>query len=177
MAKRRLRGKSAAQKAANKERLIADYIKFSLLMGAIFLVSLVANSYAQGTDLEGWMRVFLGLFILSFALYKIVNYEDWIEIFPSYDLVAGRAKIYGYIFPLIQLFVATLFLLNLFVEFRNVFSLIVAATALLGVLHAFVKKTHYDRSSVGTLLKLPLIYINTFEFSLVLILSIIMMSL
>lgn len=146
-------------RAENSRR---EYIKFGAIIALIFVLSwLLTGNEAGFTD---WMRSFMGVFFVVFALFKFIGYEMFTVMFAGYDIVAKRFKPYAYFYPFVELGLGISYLLDLYSGTRDFLTLIVMAVGSVGV----IQEIQYRRSGVycaclGNVIKLPLSTVSLVE--------------
>lgn len=74
------------------------FIPLILIFVGIILVSIL---YTWATK-TSFMFNLMGIRFLVFAAFKLVNLKSFAESYTAYDLIAQRAPMYGYIYPLIE---------------------------------------------------------------------------
>src|SRR5690606_29058660 len=79
-----------------------EYLK---LGGILLLIVICATvmSTVLGFDWQEWMRWFMGGFFVIFGSFKLIGYEMFIMMFPTYDPIAKRFPLYNYFYPFIEL--------------------------------------------------------------------------
>ncbi len=121
-----------------------------ILVAALAAFALPWNSKA------GWMHFFMGFFLCQFAMLKLFDLKGFSEGFQMYDLIASRIKLYGFIYPLIELALGLGFL-----SFFNPFliywvTIVVFGIGVIGVLLALRRGLDVRCACMGTALNVPL---------------------
>jgi hypothetical protein len=141
-----------------------EYGKFVAILIAIAGISYYLHSAFEGNAGDDFIRLFMGVFFVVFALFKFIHLEEFPALFSSYDVIASRYRVYGYLYPFIQLFLGVLFLLNLGGPLRDLTTLAIGSISAYGV----YKKVYIDKHSVqcaclGGVIKLPLSTVSLVE--------------
>ena len=55
-------------------------------------------------DLMLWMRYFMAGFFIVFSFFKFLNLAGFAESYAMYDELAKRVKVYGLVYPFLELF-------------------------------------------------------------------------
>ena len=119
------------------------------------MVSLfVSNIYDYG--FMEWMRLFMGVFFVVFAGFKFAGYKMYVMMFPMYDLIAMRSKIYTKAYPFIELAFGLSYLFDLFAPWRDVVVFAVMTIGLAGVVKSLLDKKKIRCACLGNIIKLPL---------------------
>lgn len=134
--------------------LIFDKIKLYQPLIVIVLVSLLG---AVGLSLSGqcFMNMAMGLFLSSLATLKLYSLRNFADSFSKYDVVAGHFKIYGLIYPFIELSLAFLYFSGFFPMITNVLMIIVMLIGTIGVIKTIHSGAAVQCACVGTSFGLP----------------------
>lgn len=115
-------------------------------------------------QLLDWIRWFVGCTFLVFGGFKLISYESFLEIFPQYDLIAHRFRLYALAYPFIEVILGICFILDMISGFRNLLALAIVATGLFGVCNALMHRgPTKDHTWLGRVFKLPLSTAILFE--------------
>ena len=63
----------------------------------------------------GFMIPFMGIVFLVFSVFKLIDLKGFINLFVSYDIIAGHSKTYAFFYPFLELLIAICFMFNFFV--------------------------------------------------------------
>ena len=150
--------------AAHRKSNLVEYLKFSLVVAGIIIVSYLLYDYSEVQGAPEYMRWFMGVFMATFAIFKFIGYKMFVATFASYDIVAQRFSLYGKLFPFIELSLASLYLLNILPVGRNILVAAVTGIAAIGVFRAvYRRKTDIHCACLGNVIKLPLSTISLVE--------------
>lgn len=149
------------------------------LGGVYFVIMLCATimAYVLGFDLQIWLEWFMGGFLIIFGSFKLIGYESFVMLFPQYDPIAARSKIYTMVYPFIELFLGFLYVANLLPVFRDLVTLFIFGIGAWGVLQ-YTKRSQGEAiqcACLGNVIKLPLSTVTLIEDVLMAVLSVIMM--
>ena len=138
------------------ESSLKEYAKFGLVIWFIFLASLWPT-YVDGlASPEEWMRYFMGFFLSTFAVFKLIGYDMFPVMFAQYDIVAKRSRFYAQTYPFIELGLGMLYLLGQGGRTRDTLMLIIAAIGSVGVWRAIAARKGVHCACLGNVIKLPL---------------------
>jgi hypothetical protein len=139
--------------------------EYAKLAGILIGLAITAGlaSTAVGFGLDEWMRWFMGGFFIVFGSFKLIGYEMFINMFPDYDLLAKRSKIYTYFYPFIELFLGMLYIFNLAGIYRDSFTLIIMTIGALGVAKKLKDSGPIMCACLGNVIKLPLSTVTLLE--------------
>lgn len=90
---------------------LKSYAAVIALFALAFFMSLSLTSWLPGRELSGaTLAGSMGFFVSFLAFLKIIDLTAFLESFRRYDLLAARLKIYGMLYPLLELTVGLCFL-------------------------------------------------------------------
>jgi len=124
-----------------------------------------------GTGLSivfGFMLLYMGLFFILFSFMKMLDWKGFVEAFGTYDLAAGRSKLYAWVYPALEFALGLIFLVSYFI---GAFYLAVAAWVTLvimviggiGVGKKLLKKEKFKCACLGTFINVPLTKVTLLE--------------
>ena len=142
---------------------LETYKPLLLIFGYITLVSLLTEISKGSINLNGWMNNFMAGFFITFSFFKMLDLKGFAEGYSTYDLLAKRWLIYGYIYPFIELFFGIALLTGM--DQMIIYGLIVAVMGFstIGVIQSLLKKQIIQCACLGTIFKLPLGTVTLFE--------------
>lgn len=138
------------------KRSVRDYLPLIVIVGVAVLAA-TASQYAQGIcDGKNWMRQFMGIFLVIFAMFKLFDLPGFADGFQKYDLIAKRYRPYALVYPFIELALGLAYLAHFNSVATNFALVIVMTIGTLGVLTALQKGLDVACACLGTVLKVPL---------------------
>lgn len=142
-------------------------------------VFLILSATLMGT-LDGfngleWIRWFMGGFMIIFGGLKLVGIEVFIKVFPLYDLIAKRFPPYKYIYPLLQVFLGMLFIAGIFIMFRDIATILIGLSGLIGMIQIVSRRGPIRLSYLGTILRLRFSTVTLLENTIMVTLGILML--
>lgn len=163
---------NAASSISYKQGYISLFI---ILLYIIFIACIPFIKQSNVFDSMLFMQTFMASFFLIFSFFKIINLSLFANSFSMYDIIAKRIKIYGYIFPFIELGLGILFALGLFLKFANIVTAIISSIILLGVGKQLLNKNKIECACLGNVIKMPLSTATLIENGIMLAMSIVML--
>ena len=125
-----------------------------LVFGGILSASLLLNSGTwQSTSI---MLDFMGLFYLVFSFFKLLDYRNFPDSFAMYDPLAKASRFYGWIYPILEIGLAILFLGRIAIPLALALTLVILGITTFGVLQVLRSKKTMQCACLGTALKLPM---------------------
>jgi hypothetical protein len=165
--------KSSSDPIDLKHNRFIGQVQFTFMLVLIFVVSyLLFKSGEEQTTLT-FMQWYMGVFMLTFAAIKLLDYKMFAFAFSTFDIVAKRIKLYAYAYPFILLGLAVMHLNDVLPYVRNILTLSVAVVAIIGVFQdVFIKRNQQSCGILGRIIKLPYTTIGLIECIALIIMSI-----
>jgi hypothetical protein len=137
-----------------------DWLAFAGIIIFILAVALI-YSHLAGLNALNTMRIFMAVFFLVFALFKLADLRGFANSYMGYDIIAKKFSSYAYIYPFIELFLAAGYLLN--VSWINWITLIFMLVGAFGVGRELLRKSNIKCACLGSYVKLPLTTVSLIE--------------
>ena len=125
-------------------------------------------------QIKTWMAHFMAGFFLVFSFFKMLDIAAFAKAYQSYDIIAAKAKWYGYMFPFIELGLGIAYLLYSDNELTHLITAIVMFVSLIGVIKSVVQKTEIQCACLGTVFNLPMSYVTIIEDGIMLVMALLM---
>jgi hypothetical protein len=151
--------------------MIKTYYPLLLIFSYIIGVTGFIEVTSGGFDLMRWMSHFMGGFFLVFSFFKLLDIAGFAKAYGTYDIVAKKFKIYGYIYPVLELVLGILFVMRFSPLFTNVFTFVLMTVSTIGVIQTLRIKSDFQCACLGTIFKLPMTRITLFEDLLMVLMS------
>lgn len=144
-----------------------SYLPLIMIIGAIFVVALVAAAFepsAAGAGIARHAAVnFMAGFFLVFSAFKLVDLNGFAAGYSIYDLLAQKVFAYGYVYPFIELGFGLAMLTGFHTGAVLLAEIVVMSWSGLGVMIKLAKKERFQCVCLGTFLKVPLTYVTLVE--------------
>lgn len=128
-----------------------------IVIVSIMLLSAGAGQWALGRwDGLVFMRQFMGLFLVTFAMFKLFDVRGFADGFQMYDLIGNHVRTYALAYPFIELGIGLASLANLYPILTNSILLMFMVIGAIGVFTALSKGLNVSCACLGTVLKVPL---------------------
>lgn len=148
------------------------FLIFGYITGISVLVQLVRGSFSW----VQWMGNFMAGFFLVFSFFKLMNLRGFAEGYRTYDIVAKRFPVWGFIYPFVELALAFAFIIAPEAIGTNIVTFIVMGVSCIGVIQSLIKKTPFMCACLGTIIKLPLSKVTLAEDLLMMAMSGVMIA-
>jgi hypothetical protein len=114
-------------------------------------------------SLHKTISYFMSGFFLTFATFKLMDLKGFAEGYSTYDLLAKKLPIYGYIYPFIELAFGLSMILaptSVVILCTEIFVMMFSG---IGVAIQMAKREPFMCACLGTFLKVPLTYVTLVE--------------
>lgn len=138
---------------------------FPLLLLVSFLIAVVALIELRNGGFI-WGRAmgnFMGAFFLAFSFFKLLDLKGFADNYRSYDVVARRIPVYGYIYPFIELLLGIGYITAFHPFATNLVTLVVMSVSSIGVIESLLNKRKIRCACLGTVFNLPMSTVTLVE--------------
>ena len=139
-----------------------NYTPLFVIIGLIILAVLTLE-LRSGFVFQSFISNFMTGFFLVFAGFKLIDLKGFKDGYSTYDLLAQRLPVYGYIYPFIELFFGLTMLYGNFSRELLLMEVLVMGFSGLGVTIKLLKKEKFQCVCLGTVLKVPLTKVTLIE--------------
>jgi hypothetical protein len=129
-----------------------------LLIVVFTLLDVLWWRWLAGMDM---MLSFMGWWFVIFSFLKFYNLRGFVDGFVSYDIVAAHWRLYGWIYPFLELALALFFLSWVYVLGASVVTVLIMSIGTVWVWHALGHKIQCV--CIGTFFSLPLTKVTIAE--------------
>ena len=148
-----------AEAEPKRESLYPLFLIVGFIAGVTVLVS-----FATGTwSLEPMMRHFMAGFFIVFSFFKFLDPPGFVSAYRSYDIVAAKVPVWGWVYPFVELGLGVAYLLALAPVVTNAVTLALMLVGAVGVLSALLAKRTIRCACLGTALNLPMTKVTLIE--------------
>jgi copper chaperone CopZ len=140
-----------------------------LILGYITVASLLLNY--QNWNLGEAMFDFMGLFLIVFSFFKMLDLKGFPDSFRMYDPLAKVLPAYGWVYPFIETALGLMFLMRFQTEIALIATILVLGITTIGVTKTLLDKKSIQCACLGTALKLPMTEATFIENAIMLIMA------
>ena len=151
-----------------------SYLPIFLIFGYIVGITLLIQYAQESFNWMQWMSHFMAGFFFVFSFFKLMNLKGFAEGYQTYDIVAKKVQVWGFVYPFVELALGISFLTGFDPLGTNIATLVVMGVSSIGVINSLLKKTTFQCACLGTVIKLPLSKVTLFEDLLMVAMSAIM---
>lgn len=161
---------SAAEEVEEKKSYLPIVLIFGYIAGITLLIQYIQESF----NWMQWMSHFMAGFFFVFSFFKLMNLKGFAEGYQTYDIVAKKIQVWGFVYPFVELALGISFLIGFEPLGTNIATLVIMGVSSIGVIQSLLKKTPFQCACLGTVIKLPLSKVTLFEDLLMVAMSAIM---
>jgi hypothetical protein len=143
-----------------------SYMPLIVIIGVILLATIALSVRDAGLgvlSVEGTISYFMIGFFLTFSAFKLMDLKGFAHGYQTYDLLAKRVPVYGYVYPFIELCFGLAMILMPFSVGLLVAEFVVMAFSGLGVAIKLARREEFMCACLGTFLKIPLTKVTLVE--------------
>ena len=123
-----------------------------IVMVIMILIATTAISQSYGLS---WMPLFMGLFFLNFAMFKLFDIAGFAKSFAMYDIVAKKSALYAKAYPFIELALGIAYLCSFNLYAVNIFTAIIMSIGLIGIVQNKLSGSATKCACMGSLIDVP----------------------
>lgn len=149
----------------------ASYFPLALVLFYL-LAAIAAVEVASGRfDPMRAMGHFMAGFFLVFSFFKLLDLRAFADAYSSYDVVAARWPLYGFVYPFIELGLGLAYLAHFAPIATNAVTLLVMGVSAVGVVKTLLAKRKIRCACLGTVFNLPMSKITLIEDGLMVVMA------
>src|SRR5690348_16018643 len=137
-----------------------NYLPLIVIVSIIIVSSLVVS---RGNGIPSFIVDFMAGLFLVFSGFKLIDLKGFAEGYSTYDLLAQRVFVYGYIYPFVELFFGLSMILFSNARLLLLIVVIVMVFSGIGVLIKLLRHEKFQCACLGTFLKVPLTKVTLIE--------------
>lgn len=145
------------------EKSVSTYKPLILIVSFIFGVSTLVQYPFDTFSWMLWMNHFMAGFFLVFSFFKLLNLRGFANSYAMYDIVAAKFKVWGYIYPFVELGLGIAYLLALNPLVTNITALVVMGVSTIGVIQSNLQKKKIKCACLGDVFNLPMSTVTIIE--------------
>ena len=148
--------KDAVHASSGVAEEMNSYFPILLIFGYITGISLLIQFVQVAFNWIQWLSHFMAGFFLVFSFFKLMNLKGFAEGYRSYDVVAKKVPVWGFVYPFIELGLGLAFLTSFQPLGTNIATFLIMGISCIGVIQSLIKKTSFQCACLGTIIKLQL---------------------
>lgn len=138
------------------------YKPLIIIFSYVFLISVAAQIYS-GFNVHLFMNHIMAGFFIGLSFFKFLDLKSFAEAFSNYDPLAAKVRLYGFIYPFIELVLGLLFVSGIGLFYANILTIVVLSISTTGVIKILNTKSKFQCACLGAGFNLPLSYVTVTE--------------
>ena len=107
-------------------------------------------------DVMLWMQYFMAGFFIVFSFFKFLNLTGFAESYAMYDILAKRVKVYGLVYPFIELILGVAYLTGFEPTITYIATICIMGFSSIGVIQSVLDKKKIRCACLGAVFNLPM---------------------
>lgn len=160
-----LKGELSSHEEAHKS-FLSTYQPLIVILGLIALGTFAFAWKDTQSGTFAWQNVktnFMGGFFFAFAGFKLLDLKGFAQGYSTYDILARKFMLYGYMYPFIELGLAVCYLMRFHLTQVSILTVVIMGFSGLGVLQTLSSGRKFQCACLGTFIKVPLTSVTLFE--------------
>ncbi len=148
-----------------------------LIIIFIFITGISIITARENNEIH-WMKCmnnFMGGFFITFSFFKFLDLKGFAESYSTYDLLAKKITVYGFIYPFIELMLGIAYLISFNPNITNVMTILVMGFSSIGVIESVLDKRKIKCACLGSIFNLPMSTVTIIEDLLMVVMAAIML--
>jgi len=144
-------------------------VKISTYKPLILIVTFIIGGSAlsqypfEGFSFPDFMRHFMAGFFIVFSFFKLLNLKGFSDSYAMYDIIAGKWKGWGLIYPFIELGLGIMYWVNFEPQITNWITITVLGVSSIGVIKSNLNKKKIKCACLGDVFNLPMSTVTIIE--------------
>jgi len=126
-------------------------------------------------DVMLWMRYFMAGFFIVFSFFKFLNLTGFAESYAMYDVLAKRVKVYGLVYPFIELALGVAYLTDFEPTVTYIATICIMGFSSIGVIQSVLDKKKIRCACLGAVFNLPMSMVTIIENLTMVLMALIML--
>lgn len=157
--------KSCCHAVNNKKKLSSVTTRKLLQYKPLLIIVLftLVLSYIHAYNSISFMYGLMGYFFLFLSMFKFFNLNEFVKGFETYDIISKRFKLYGFLYPFIELALGIAYLTNYNLMVVNIITLMIMIISGFGVVKSVLSGQKIKCACLGSTLNVPLGIVSIVE--------------
>lgn len=154
-------------KAELRRMKVDRYFPIIFFILLTVLLSLFTTILQDRISWMNFMSLYMGFFFLIFGTLKLFNLKNFAHMFSTYDLIASKYLMYGFVYPFIEILLGLGYFFlthdNMFYVWLNVFTAILSLNLIVGINKKLNSGEGGKCACLGSFWNVPLSRLTVFE--------------
>jgi copper chaperone CopZ len=157
------------------KRVFTTYKPLLLIFLFIAATTSIVSIDNGKIDVMLWMQYFMAGFFIVFSFFKFLNLTGFAESYAMYDILAKRVKIYGLIYPFIELILGVAYLTGFEPTITYIATICIMGFSSIGVIQSVLDKKKIRCACLGAVFNLPMSMVTIIENLIMVLMALIML--
>jgi copper chaperone CopZ len=157
------------------KRVFTTYKPLLLIFLFIAATTSIVSIDNGKIDVMLWMRYFMAGFFIVFSFFKFLNLTGFAESYAMYDILAKRVKIYGLVYPFIELILGAAYLTGFEPTITYIATICIMGFSSIGVIQSVLDKKKIRCACLGAVFNLPMSMVTIIENLTMVLMALIML--
>jgi copper chaperone CopZ len=157
------------------KRVFTTYKPLLLIFLFIAATTAIVSIDNGKIDVMLWMRYFMAGFFIVFSFFKFLNLTGFAESYAMYDILAKRVKVYGLIYPFIELILGVAYLTAFEPTITYIATICIMGFSSIGVIQSVLDKKKIRCACLGAVFNLPMSMVTIIENLIMVLMALIML--
>ena len=157
------------------KRVFTTYKPLLLIFLFIAATTAIVSVDNGKIDVMLWMRYFMAGFFIVFSFFKFLNLTGFAESYAMYDILAKRVKIYGLVYPFIELILGAAYLTGFEPTITYIATICIMGFSSIGVIQSVLDKKKIRCACLGAVFNLPMSMVTIIENLIMVLMALIML--
>jgi copper chaperone CopZ len=157
------------------KRVFTTYKPLLLIFLFIAATTAIVSIDNGKIDVMLWMRYFMAGFFIVFSFFKFLNLTGFAESYAMYDILAKRVKIYGLVYPFIELILGAAYLTGFEPTITYIATICIMGFSSIGVIQSVLDKKKIRCACLGAVFNLPMSMVTIIENLIMVLMALIML--
>lgn len=158
-----------------KKSWLSTYKPILIILLYISIITIINAGSVKGFNWMYGMQIFMSGFFLTFSFFKMLDLKGFAAAYSTYDIIAKKVKVWGFLYPFIELLLGIAYSANLYPLLVNIITFMVMTFSIIGVLQSVFHKRQIQCACLGTVFHLPMSTVTIIEDALMIVMSGIML--
>ena len=157
------------------KRVFTTYKPLLLIFLFIAATTAIVSIDNGKIDVMLWMQYFMAGFFIVFSFFKFLNLTGFAESYAMYDILAKRVKIYGLVYPFIELILGAAYLTGFEPTITYIATICIMGFSSIGVIQSVLDKKKIRCACLGAVFNLPMSIVTIIENLIMVLMALIML--
>jgi len=157
------------------KRVFTTYKPLLLIFLFIAATTAIVSIDNGKIDVMLWMRYFMAGFFIVFSFFKFLNLTGFAESYAMYDILAKRVKVYGLVYPFIELILGVAYLTGFEPTITYIATICIMGFSSIGVIQSVLDKKKIRCACLGAVFNLPMSMVTIIENLIMVLMALIML--